>query len=209
MEARTAVALTPNPKIQEFGSGDTVKVNFRVREGERERIQAFQGVVIKKRGGGPGSNFTVRRVTHGVGIERTFPFYSPLLDSVEVVRHGVVRRAKLYYLRGLSGRAARIKERRAPTRAERAAAEAREQARALAIAEAEAAAAAEAAEELEEEAVETETIESELAEQEQVAEVEEADDSDVGETVAEIEEEPEASAPVDEAPDDGTKDDKS
>ena len=209
MEARTAVALTPNPKIPEFGSGDTVKVNFRVREGERERIQAFQGVVIKKRGGGPGSNFTVRRVTHGVGIERTFPFYSPLLDSVEVVRQGVVRRAKLYYLRGLSGRAARIKERRAPTRAERAAAEARERERALAIAEAEAAAAEEAAEELEEEAAEPEAIENQLAEQEQATEVEETDEADAVEAVAEVEDEPEASASVDEAPDDGAEDDKS
>ena len=169
MEARTAVALTPNPKIEAFGSGDTVKVNFRVREGERERIQAFQGVVIKKRRGGPGSNFTVRRVAHGVGIERTFPFYSPLLDSVEVVRHGVVRRAKLYYLRGLSGRAARIKERRAPTRAERAAAEARERERALAAAEAEAAVA--------EEAPEPEAVEAQLVDQEQAADVEASDDS--------------------------------
>ena len=177
MEARTAVALTPNPKIEAFGSGDTVKVNFRVREGERERIQAFQGVVIKKRRGGPGSNFTVRRVAHGVGIERTFPFYSPLLDSVEVVRHGVVRRAKLYYLRGLSGRAARIKERRAPTRAERAAAEARERERALAAAEAEAAAAEQAAQELEEEAPEPEAVEAQLVDQEQAADVEASDDS--------------------------------
>ncbi len=209
MEARTAVALTPNPKIPEFGSGDTVKVNFRVREGERERIQAFQGVVIKKRGGGPGSNFTVRRVTHGVGIERTFPFYSPLLDSVEVVRQGVVRRAKLYYLRGLSGRAARIKERRAPTRAERAAAEARERERALAIAEAEAAAAEEAASEVEEETAGPEEIEAQLAEQEQAAEVEETDNSDVVETVAEAEDEPEASASVDEAREDSAEDDKS
>jgi large subunit ribosomal protein L19 len=205
MEARTAVALTPNPKIEAFGSGDTVKVNFRVREGERERIQAFQGVVIKKRRGGPGSNFTVRRVAHGVGIERTFPFYSPLLDSVEVVRHGVVRRAKLYYLRGLSGRAARIKERRAPTRAERAAAEARERERALAAAEAEAA----AAEELEEAAAEPEEIEAQLTDQEQVAEVEASDDSDTVEAVAAIKDEPEAGAPVDEAPNDSPEDDKS
>lgn len=209
MEARTAVELTPNPKIQNFGSGDTVKVNFRVREGERERIQAFQGVVIKKRGGGPSSNFTVRRVTHGVGIERTFPFYSPLLDSVEVVRQGVVRRAKLYYLRGLSGRAARIKERRAPTRAERAAAEARERERALAIAEAEAAAAAEeAAEELEEEAAEVEAIESELVEQEQTSDAELTEDTEAVEPVAEVEDEPEANAPVEES-DDSPEDDKS
>ena len=115
MEANQLIPVKPNPKVQEFGPGDSVKVSFRVREGQRERVQAFQGVVIKKRGGGPGSNFTVRRVTHGIGVERTFPTYSPLLESVEVVRRGVVRRAKLYYLRGLSGRAARIKERHLPT----------------------------------------------------------------------------------------------
>jgi large subunit ribosomal protein L19 len=87
-----------------------------VREGERERVQAFQGVVISRRGGGPNATFSVRRVTYSIGIERTFPLYSPLLESVEVVRRGDVRRAKLYYLRGLSGRAARIKERRQPGR---------------------------------------------------------------------------------------------
>ena len=111
MDAQSVIAVTPNPRVQEFGPGDTVKVNFRVREGERERVQAFQGVVIGRRRGGPSSNFTVRRVTYGIGVERTFPFYSPLLESVEVIRRGMVRRAKLYYLRGLSGRAARIKER--------------------------------------------------------------------------------------------------
>ena len=114
MDAQSLIPVTPNPKIQDFGPGDTVKVNFRVREGERERVQAFQGVVIKKRRGGPGSTFTVRRVSYGIGIERTFPVYSPLLESVEVIRRGAVRRAKLYYLRGLSGRAARIKERARP-----------------------------------------------------------------------------------------------
>ena len=111
MDARTLIPVTPNAKIQQFVPGDTVKVNFRVREGERERTQGFQGVVIGRRNGGIGSTFTVRRVTYNVGVERTFPVYSPLLESVEVVRQGVVRRAKLYYLRGLSGKAARIKER--------------------------------------------------------------------------------------------------
>lgn len=115
MEAQSVIQVTPNPKVQDFSPGDTVRVSFRVREGERERAQAFQGVVIKKRGGhGPGANFTVRRVTYSIGVERTFPIYSPLLESVEVVRRGMVRRARLYYLRGLSGRAARIKERRQP-----------------------------------------------------------------------------------------------
>ena len=116
MEAQSLVPVTPNPKVGDFGPGDTVRVNFRVREGERERVQAFQGVVISRRGGGPNATFSVRRVTYSIGVERTFPLYSPLLESVEVVRRGDVRRAKLYYLRGLSGRAARIKERRQPGR---------------------------------------------------------------------------------------------
>ena len=116
MEAHDFTPVQPNPNVQEFGPGDTVRVSFRVREGSRERAQAFQGVVIGIRGRGISTTFTVRRVTHGIGIERTFPIHSPLLESVEAVRRGVVRRAKLYYLRGLSGRAARIKERRQPTR---------------------------------------------------------------------------------------------
>ena len=111
MEARDAVALTPNENIAEFQPGDTVKVNVWIREGERRRQQSFQGVVIRKRGGGPSSSFTVRRVASGVGVERSFFFHSPNVDSVELVRRGKVRRAKLYYLRGLSGKAARIKER--------------------------------------------------------------------------------------------------
>ena len=115
MEARSVIPLKPNPKVEDFGPGDTVRVSFRVREGERERVQAFQGVVIKRRASGPGSNFMVRRVSYGIGIERTFPLYSPLLESVQVVRRGIVRRAKLYYLRGLSTKAARIKERRQPS----------------------------------------------------------------------------------------------
>ena len=111
MEARDAVALTPNEKIVEFQPGDTVKVNVWIREGERQRQQSFQGVVIRKRGGGPASSFTVRRVASGVGVERSFFFHSPNVESVELMRRGKVRRAKLYYLRGLSGKAARIKER--------------------------------------------------------------------------------------------------
>ena len=111
MEARDTVVLTPNEKIAEFQPGDTVKVNVWIREGERQRQQSFQGVVIRKRGGGPASSFTVRRVASGVGVERSFFFHSPNVESVELVRRGKVRRAKLYYLRGLSGKAARIKER--------------------------------------------------------------------------------------------------
>ncbi|HAI09683.1 MAG TPA: 50S ribosomal protein L19 [Dehalococcoidia bacterium] len=108
----------PNPNIPPFGPGDTVRVNFRIREGERERIQAFQGVVIRLANGkGPAANFTVRRITAGIGIERIFPIHSPLIESLEVTRRGSVRRAKLYYLRGLQGRAARIKEKTLPRRA--------------------------------------------------------------------------------------------
>ena len=95
-----------------FRPGDTVRVHVRVIEGTRERIQAFEGVVIKTKGGGLRRTFTVRRVTYGVGVERTFPLHSPRIDKIEVVRRGVVRRAKLYYLRGLSGKAARIRDRR-------------------------------------------------------------------------------------------------
>lgn len=95
-----------------FRPGDTVRVHVKVVEGTRERIQAFEGVVIKMKGGGLRETFTVRRVTYGVGVERTFPLHSPRVDKIEVVRHGIVRRAKLYYLRGLSGKAARIRDRR-------------------------------------------------------------------------------------------------
>ena len=110
MDAHRFLKVNENPKIGEFGPGDMVKVNYRIREGERERIQGFQGVVIKRRGHGPGANFTVRRITQNIGIERTFPLYSPRIESVEVIRRGKVRRARLYYLRGLLGKAARIKE---------------------------------------------------------------------------------------------------
>ena len=95
-----------------FGPGDTIRVMVRVREGDKERLQAFEGIVISKRGGGISENFTVRKVSAGVGVERIFPIHSPSIASVEVVRRGRVRRAKLYYLRALSGKAARIKEKR-------------------------------------------------------------------------------------------------
>ena len=104
--------LGERPEIQEFRPGDTVRVSIKVVEGDRERTQAFEGVVIRKRRAGSSTNFTVRRVSHGVGIERTFPVHSPRVQKVEVLRRGRVRRAKLYYLRGLTGRAARIKEAR-------------------------------------------------------------------------------------------------
>ena len=112
MNIASLVEVKPNPNIPDIAPGDTVKVGIKVVEGERERTQLFQGVVIRVRRGGVGANFTVRRVAYGVGVERTFPLYSPLVEKVEVVRHGKVRRAKLYYLRGLSGKAARIKEKR-------------------------------------------------------------------------------------------------
>lgn len=98
--------------IPEFRPGDTVRVHVKVVEGTRERIQAYEGVVIARKHGGLRETFTVRRVTYGVGVERTFLLHSPRIDKIEVMRHGVVRRAKLYYLRGLSGKAARIRERR-------------------------------------------------------------------------------------------------
>ena len=112
MEDYELVHLEANPNIEEFQSGDTVRVDIRVTEGERTRTQAFQGVVIRRRGGGPGETFTVRRVANEVGVERTFLIHSPNVESVTVTRRGKVRRSRLYYLRGLSGRAARIKERR-------------------------------------------------------------------------------------------------
>ncbi len=114
MKASELVSPDVNERIPDFGPGDTVRVNFRIREGTRERVQAFQGVCIRRSNGkGPAANFTVRRITAGIGIERVFPLHSPLIDSLEVTRQGKVRRAKLYYLRGLQGRAARIKERTA------------------------------------------------------------------------------------------------
>ncbi len=117
MEAAQLFKSDPNPNIPDFGPGDTVRVNFRIREGERERIQAFQGVVIRRQNGKcPAANFTVRRISAGIGIERIFPICSPLIESLEVTRRGSVRRAKLYYLRGLQGRAARIKEKTVPRR---------------------------------------------------------------------------------------------
>lgn len=98
--------------IVKFNSGDTVRVHVKVVEGVRERIQVFEGVVIRRRGGGLGETFTVRRVSYGIGVERTFPLHTPKIDRIEVMRRGRVRRAKLYYLRGLRGKAARIPDKR-------------------------------------------------------------------------------------------------
>ena len=98
--------------VPEFRVGDTVRVHARVREGTRERVQVFEGTVIRRRGGGVNENFTVRRLSGDIGVERTFLIHSPIVTEVEVVRHGRVRRAKLYYLRDRIGRAARVLERR-------------------------------------------------------------------------------------------------
>ena len=112
MNIASLIEVKPNPNIPAFIPGDTVKVSAKIVEGEKERTQLLQGVVIKVRRGGVGASFTVRRVVYGIGVERTFPFQSPLVEKVEVVRRGKVRRAKLYYLRRLSAKASRIKEKR-------------------------------------------------------------------------------------------------
>lgn len=97
---------------QGFAPGDTVKVHVKVIEGEKERTQVFEGIVIRRRGEGGRASFTVRRISYGVGVERTFPLHSPRIEKIDVVRHGKVRRSKLYYLRELAGKAARVKEKR-------------------------------------------------------------------------------------------------
>lgn len=101
-----------NPNAPIINIGDTVKVFSKIKEGEKERLQAYEGVVIAKKNGSVRETFTVRRVTYGVGVEKTFPLHSPLIDHVEVVRQGKPRRAKLYYVRALTGKAAKIKERK-------------------------------------------------------------------------------------------------
>jgi large subunit ribosomal protein L19 len=100
------------PSVPDFGPGDTVRVHLRVSEGGRERVQAFEGVVISRRGGGVRETFAVRRISHGVGVERTFPLHSPRIEKIEVLRKGRVRRAKLYYLREKVGKESRIREKR-------------------------------------------------------------------------------------------------
>jgi len=112
MDVTSLVEVKPNPNIPEVAPGDTVKVSTRVAGEGRVHAQVFQGVVIGVRRGGARASFTVRRVSYGIGVERTFPLNSPLVEKVEVVRHGKVRRAKLYYLRGRSGKLSRLKEKR-------------------------------------------------------------------------------------------------
>jgi large subunit ribosomal protein L19 len=111
IEEAQVAKLKETAKLPDFRPGDTLKVNVKVVEGDRERVQAFEGVCIARKNAGLNSSFTVRKISYGEGVERIFPLYSPRLTSVEVVRSGDVRRAKLYYLRGLRGKAARITER--------------------------------------------------------------------------------------------------
>jgi large subunit ribosomal protein L19 len=110
LDAEQMAAVAAKRKIPDLAPGDTVVVNVKVVEGERTRVQAYEGVVIARSGGGLNETFTVRKISYGEGVERVFPMYSPLVDSVKVVRRGKVRRAKLYYLRGRTGKSARIAE---------------------------------------------------------------------------------------------------
>ena len=110
LEKEQAEKLSAGKEIPDFGPGDTVLVNYKVVEGERSRIQAYEGVCIGRAGAGLNENFTVRKISYGEGVERVFPLYSPMIDSIKVVRRGKVRRAKLYYLRGRRGKKARIAE---------------------------------------------------------------------------------------------------
>ena len=111
LEKEQMAKLSAGKEIPQFGPGDTVLVNVKVVEGERTRVQAYEGVCIGRAGSGINENFTVRKISYGEGVERVFPLYSPMIDSIEVVRRGKVRRAKLYYLRGRRGKSARIIER--------------------------------------------------------------------------------------------------
>ena len=110
LEAEQMAAVVAKRPVPDFNAGDTVIVNVKVVEGERTRVQAYEGVCIARSGGGLNENFTVRKLSYGEGVERIFPVYSPLIDSIKVVRHGKVRRAKLYYLKGRTGKSARITE---------------------------------------------------------------------------------------------------
>jgi len=112
MDVRELIEPKINPNIPQISTGDIVKVSLKITEGDKERLQHFQGMVIRTKRGVDGGSFTVRRVIYGIGVERTFPFQSPLIQSIEVSRHGRVRRAKLYYMRGLSAKQTRLRERR-------------------------------------------------------------------------------------------------
>jgi large subunit ribosomal protein L19 len=110
LEQEQVAKLSAGKEIPDFGPGDTVLVNYKVVEGDRSRIQAYEGVCIGRAGSGINENFTVRKISYGEGVERVFPLYSPMIDSIKIVRRGKVRRAKLYYLRGRRGKSARIAE---------------------------------------------------------------------------------------------------
>lgn len=110
LEKEQAAVVAAQRAVPEFGPGDTVIVNVKVKEGDRSRVQAYEGVCIARSGGGLNENFTVRKMSYGEGVERVFPIFSPMIDSIKVVRRGAVRRAKLYYLRGRTGKSARIAE---------------------------------------------------------------------------------------------------
>ncbi len=113
LEHEYTAKLTSGKTVAEFSPGDTLRVNVRIIEGDNERIQAFEGICIARKNSGLNSSFTVRKISHGEGVERIFPLYSPRVDSIDVIRRGDVRRAKLYYLRKLTGKKARIREKRA------------------------------------------------------------------------------------------------
>jgi len=110
LEKEQVAVVAAQRAVPEFGPGDTVIVNVKVKEGDRSRVQAYEGVCIARSGGGLNENFTVRKMSYGEGVERVFPVFSPMIDSIKVVRRGAVRRAKLYYLRGRTGKSARIAE---------------------------------------------------------------------------------------------------
>jgi len=110
LEKEQVAVVAAQRAVPDFSPGDTVIVNVKVKEGDRSRLQAYEGVCIARSGGGINENFTVRKMSYGEGVERVFPVYSPMIDSIKVVRHGKVRRAKLYYLRGRTGKSARIAE---------------------------------------------------------------------------------------------------
>ena len=199
MDAHHLVEVKKNRNIPEFRAGDTVQVNYRVTEGERSRIQPFIGVVIRRTGGtSPAAAFTVRHIARGFGVERTFPIYSPHVDSVEIQRYGKVRRAKLFYLRDRSGRAARIKELTVVPEWRKAGVILPPEEEVLAIEEElEAEAVDEAAEEATAEAVVAEAATEEPVAEEAAAEPEEApaEEAPVDETPAE---EPEAEVTIEE-----------
>ena len=119
LEKEQVAVVAAQRAVPEFGPGDTVIVNVKVKEGDRTRVQAYEGVCIARSGGGLNENFTVRKMSYGEGVERVFPVYSPLIDSIKVVGHGKVRRAKLYYLRGRTGKSARIAEKQRAQAAEK------------------------------------------------------------------------------------------